>query len=75
MQWLLVHPTMTVLVTDLSINFNLDVWLAVIRDSLEGEELDVFLEAGIVPGPADHPLSVKHGVLCVRCQLILGSVT
>ena len=42
---------------------------------LEGEELDISLDSGVRPIPADEPLDVEHGVLGVGGQLVLGCVT
>ena len=42
---------------------------------LEWEVLEVMLDGGVVPIPADQPLGVKDSVLRVARQLIFGGVS
>ena len=59
----------------LSLDDHLHVWLVVLHLCRKRPKLDVLLHHGVVPGSPDEPLSIKHSVLWVGCQLVLGRVS
>lgn len=41
---------------------------------LKGQVLDILLHRRVIPGAANEPLGIKHGVLGVGCELVLGGI-
>lgn len=56
-------------------NHNFHFKLSIVETYLEGQVLDVLLYRGVTPSAPNQSLGIKDGVLGVRGQLILGSIT
>ena len=51
------------------------MWLVVLVDNLEGEQLDVFLYCAISKVTSDQSFHIKYSIFRVGGQLVLGGVT
>ena len=59
----------------LAAGLNFDVRIGHLLYQLEGVKLDVSPDSLVCPLPSDHPLGIKHRVLRIASQLVLGCVS
>ena len=59
----------------LSLVLDLDDWLGVLVDDLEGPVLHVTLDSGLVELASNQPLGIEDGVAGVHGDLVLGRIS